>query len=381
MSQKDRLRVMVIAGDPGGASALVPVIRELKASQNFSVHVFAYYKAVNVFRQREVEFSALSNELTDEMITAKIVQGRPDLLLTGTSVNPYFLELQFIFNARNCGIPSLAILDFWSNYAQRFSLKGMDQKYLPDKIAVMDQLAVTEMVEAGFPADRLVITGQPAFDRLIEMRQNLTPAERMAFRENLGVGEEDFLVMYISQPFMELFGSDESNPDYPGFTQQTIFAELLHVLESIAENAGFSITLAILPHLREIIPWWEEVESSKIELLNLPFEEFEKQALATDLVTGMTSTRLVEASLLGRDTLSIQIGGRDIPFDMQRLGITEMVFQQDTLEAFLTDALVDKKNFPTPSSVKLDGQAAFKAARLVKEMLGIEVLAMKENEC
>ena len=85
---------------------------------------------------------------------------KASLLLTGTSYNSVDLEKKFIASARERGVPSLAVLDFWSNFALRFSRGDGGLENIPDRIAVMDEWAREEMIAAGFDATRLVVTAR-----------------------------------------------------------------------------------------------------------------------------------------------------------------------------------------------------------------------------
>ena len=107
-------------------------------------------------------------------------------LLTATSANGIDLEKLFLGAARRLGVPALAVLDFWSNYRQRFSDQRDNLIYLPDRIAVMDEHARTEMIAEGFAPELLSVTGQPAFDALEPAQQRFTPDARAAVRAQLG---------------------------------------------------------------------------------------------------------------------------------------------------------------------------------------------------
>ena len=97
------------------------------------------------------------------------------------------------------GIPTLSIVDFWSNYTERFDT-------LPDKIAIIDEQMRQEMLAEGFPDDKLVITGQPAFDCLAEKRKRFDESDswkhplRYAARRSYGLHPYEKLVIFMSQP-------------------------------------------------------------------------------------------------------------------------------------------------------------------------------------
>jgi hypothetical protein len=374
LSDLECSRVVFVAGDPGGANALAPVIEQLKSEKNYFLSVFAYYKAALVFRQKGIDFIELSNTTTAEQVLTMLADTRPNLIVTATSINPFEVENVFIAGGKRLEIPTLSILDFWSNYTQRFSKDEDDLVYLPDKIAVMDELAVSEMEAQGFPSDRLVITGQPAFDRLFDLRQCL---DRKHIRDRLGIGQDSKLILFVSQPFSELFGKNSDNPLYPGYTQQSILQTLLEALEDMIRESDHSIVLGILPHLRETENWWTMLERDRVHIKVLSNEYFEEVSLSSDLVVGMTSTKLVEVALMGCAAISLQIGAEiSKRFDMERLGITKMIFEKSTLDTFLEAFLLGNGDIVRGGGLSLRRQATANVRLLMEDMLQMK---MKEN--
>ena len=171
----------MLAGDPGGGAALIPVIQQLISEQKTNVHVYAYRQSTNLFRRQKIPFWALPETTTLDDFRSLLERHRTSVILTATSVNGIDLEKKLIAAAKDADIPSLAVLDFWTNYRARFEDKHKQLTFLPDRIAVMDQRAVTEMGRLGFPVNQLIITGQPALDRCIRVPQK----ERLAIRASL----------------------------------------------------------------------------------------------------------------------------------------------------------------------------------------------------
>lgn len=120
-------------------------------------------------------------------------QVSPNLALTGTSAQEGkandIVEHTTTRAARKLDIASLAVLDIWQAYSQRFSDERTSQRLdiLPTHIAVMDQLAYDEMVAEGFPKEVLVITGNPHFDNLFAKAQSFTELQRKEIRQKIGL--------------------------------------------------------------------------------------------------------------------------------------------------------------------------------------------------
>src|SRR5579871_3003695 len=119
--------VLAVSGDPGGASALAPVMEFLRVSGRARIEARAYRQARTVWQKRGLPFTEL-----DERAEPAFPEDA-QLLLTSTSLNGVDLENRFTAAARVRGIPSLAVLDFWSNYRRRFGPGEDALENLPDR--------------------------------------------------------------------------------------------------------------------------------------------------------------------------------------------------------------------------------------------------------
>lgn len=322
----------VVSGDPGGASALAPVLIALRAQPHFKVHALAYRQARDLWAQRGLPFKELEEGLTRAQAQAILQHTRADVLLTSTSFNGVDLEKHFIAASRELGVPSLALLDFWANYAVRFADAGGHFAYLPDRIAIMDEQAKAEMLAIGFPAETLIITGQPAFDELPAYKQR-RPLWRAAVREQLGIAPDEPMVLFASQPLAGIYGRDASSPDFLGYTEQSVLDDLVTALEHLARHREKPVCLVIRPHPREDVRDYEQWQDSSIRVLVTGAIGGRGMALAADLVTGMTTMLLVEASLMGCPVVSLQPGlrGADV-LPTNRSRVTRAVYKSADIE-------------------------------------------------
>ena len=353
-------RIVCVGGDPGGANALAPVIARLRREGN-AVEAFAYLQAVSCWRDAGLRCSELPPDLLDSTIS-EIVSGA-NLLLAGTSVNRYEFEKRFICAASAQGIPSLALLDFWSNYSMRFSDASGNLAFLPDRIAVMDELARNEMIAEGIPPARIAITGHPALDSLSGIRTTFASEKRLRIRESLGVGEADWLVLFASQPP----GFDESEPDPlpPWQDRRRIAANLSAALQQAGKIHGRKTRLLIRPHPRENSDIFDEMKQKSV-IVEKNGDRHEL-ILCADVVAGMNTMLLVEAAHLGRPTLSLRphLPLPD-PFPPNRSGLILPVYREEDLAPALESLLLGKAVEALPDS----GEAAAKVAELIHSMIG-----------
>jgi len=336
----DARPILALAGDPGGANALAPVIALLRKDTSRSVLACAYRQAFDLWRERGLD--PQPQEVWQQRLPA-LVAGAA-LLLTATSVNGIDLERTAIALARHADVPSLTVLDYWSNYTQRFTDSDREGALvLPDRIAVMDELARQDMLAVGFPDATLVVTGQPAFDALPGARVAFTPQRRADLRRELGVGKDQLLALYVSQPFADIHGSRDAAKAALGYTEDEVLALCRHALATLARKRNFDCVLAIRPHPREPDEKFSETQETGLRTVIWRMADRLEAVLAADLVLGMNSVLLYEAACMGCAVVSVQPGLRgDDPLQSNRSGASLAVYDTEGLGNALEKALFDE---------------------------------------
>lgn len=335
-------RIVAIAGDPGGAAALAPVLRLLR-QQDRPVQALAYRQAVTHWRNSGLTVEELAESTDCAAAQQRLVDLGATILLSATSDNGVNLEKRFLAAARRLGIPSLAVLDHWMNYRLRFANPKGELAYLPDRIAIMDEQAREEMLAEGLDASRLVVTGQPAFDELAALRRSVTPQQRQAIRHMLGVANDERMVLFASEPISLMCGTTPSQPLYPGYTEQTVLRTLAGALERIARRRTEKIVLVVRPHPLEKTDSLHVSVQRPLRLVLDGRGKGREVVLGADLVTGMTTMLLVEACLLGCVVLSIQPGLRLADaLPTNRWGASQGVYREEEIEPALLRLLFDE---------------------------------------
>jgi hypothetical protein len=335
-------QIVAIAGDPGGAAVLAPVL-ELLRQERRPLRALAYRQAVTYWRSRGLEVDELSASTDLERAKQYLRDLRADILLSATSDNGVNLEKPFFAAARQLGIPSLAVLDHWMNYRLRFANPSGELLYVPDRIAIMDEQARREMIAEGLDPERLVVTGQPAFDELASFRQSATPQQRKTIRQGLGILEDEHMVLFASEPISTMCGTEPSQPLYPGYTEQTVLRVLVAALERIARRRPEKIVLVVRPHPLDRPESLQPVAEGPLRLVLDGRGKGREVVLAADLVVGMTSMLLVEACLLRRVVLSLQPGLRLADaLPTNRWGVSQGVYREGEIEPALAGLLFDK---------------------------------------
>lgn len=350
------MKVLAMAGDPGGARALAAVISEL-LGRGCGLCLGGYRHAPEIFREhgwQALDCGAREGWSPGGWISSE----RPDVCFTATSVNGMDLEKDLIRAARAAGVPTVALLDFWSNYRRRFASGPPDgpMDSLPDRIAVMDATAVGEMMREGFGRELLAITGQPAFDELF------LPRDRAAIREEIraafGLTDCDRkLVIFASQPLWEMGGTPYHELD------------VLRLVVREFEDHDRPPALWIRPHPREEEAKFAEFLRPGVFVSNR-FDRIEA-ALGADAVTGMSSAFLLEAALMGVPALGLQPGQEDGgPLPLERLGLGDVALTEEDCRAALGTLIRGGVGRRGAENVGFGPGSAARVADLVMECAG-----------
>lgn len=324
-----------MARDAGAAAALAPVVRRLRDRDRAPL-VAAYGQAAIVLDRVgikpgvELPVEPDRNRLADWMADNEV-----DALLTGTSMRPY-RDVLFWDAARSAGIPAVALLDHWRNYAGRFSSRR-EFDSLPDALAVMDTSAADAIRALGFPSERIRVTGHPQ----LEECRPVTTHERRSARARLGIDDTRSVVLFASEPKIEHHGADTGAQGHPGYTERVSLAAVRDALRSLSPDA----VLVVRPHPLQQ-PWSlpDGAPETRVSGDDTPREAIS----AADAVTGMTSMLLLEAALSGIPTVSVRPGGSDAEFrEGESLGV-RTALDWPAARGQLAAALETQRQAPLP---------------------------------
>ncbi|WP_028451358.1 hypothetical protein [Chitinilyticum aquatile] len=278
------MRVAVVAGDPGGGNVLLPVLQELRDA-GFSLRLFAYGSTLARWAAEGwVVVSAETPDLSD-----------CDVLLTATSVNAMMHELHWWQAAKAAGIPSFAVVDFWSNYLARFTTAD-GKPVFPDRIGLPDGAALAAAADAGLPAERLCVAGVPVLEQL-GRRPPLTATRKAEIRRINHVAAGKELWIFVSQPLREMAALTGRG----GLDELQILQDIQRALAELQ----LPVALRLRQHPREPAC---EFTSDWADFALLKADDIYDCLCAADKVLGISSMLLLEAAALGCPVLSYQPG-------------------------------------------------------------------------
>ena len=220
-----------------------------------------------------------------------------DRVLCGTS-GESALETDAIAAARSAGKPSVAFLDHWVNYRERFVREG--GLCLPDEIWVGDALAQS-MATAAFPGLPVRLVDNPYF---ADIRRELAALPARSARETGGTS-----VLYAAEPLREQalrqFG-DERRWGYAEEDALRYFLGNVGCLGAVTE-------IVIRPHPSEPRAKyaWAGREFDDLPIVMGGVRPLLEEIVRADVVVGCESMALVVGLLAGKRVVScIPPGGR-----------------------------------------------------------------------
>lgn len=349
-------KILLFSRDPGGANTVIPLVAALR-ERGYEVRLFGKEIALEKYSKAGldgIDITGFVSEITQGAIKDFLLSERPEFIITGTSASDY-TEKYLWKAAEKLNIPSFAILDQWINYGIRFSRystaeieeygKAKSHQYLPTKILVMDEFAKAEAIIDGIETSRILVTGQPYFETLIKEKEKITSSQLDKIKRKLNLKDDDFIITFASEPV----SIDYANIDYWGFTEKTIFAELVEGVKRISAGLEKRISIIIRPHPREDEDSFNETISSLGERINIVVDRNSSSMeliSLSDMVAGISSMFLIEAAIIGKPVLSIIIGlnkERESPFILDRRGIIKSVKEAEELVNRLDKMIVEGK--------------------------------------
>ena len=312
-----RKKLFTTSYHTGGTNSLVPVLEKMYEEKKVDIISLPHLVSIDTFIKKDLPYNTIADyKLNDVSIDSmkKILEyEKPDLLLTGTSFqNPIknervIIEHSMTLAARELGIPSVAVLDFWNNYKKRFDdlFTGESLKYMPDELAVMDQFAVEDMVKLGFSRDSLIVTGNPHFDTL--KQKSMTNEEKEKVREDLGINFKTFGFYAGADGFKD----DSEKFGFWDLDNLKIMSEKLEKINTNTNNE-FGIVAKVHPRMPDAD--YDELRTIADDNASLILIEKQmkydpqKLVLASDITFTPYSTLGAESVFMGKPVISLQPG-------------------------------------------------------------------------
>lgn len=259
---------------------------------------------------------------------------KPDLVITTSSPRG---ELAALLAAESLGIPTIRIEQF---FATRKPL-NLEETFF----CVINDFVKNKLIQYDINANKIFVTGQPAFDRLSSGIEVL-----LDIKKKLKIPSSNKLIVWASQ---------KTNHQ----------KEILLKLDEIV-NSNDDISLVVKLHPNESIDSFENIDNTRIIFVR---EYLYELLLAADLVLTEFSTVGLEAILLDKALLTINISSKPdiVPYAESGAAIgvynlndlepkTKMILNNERIQDLLE---INRKSYNN------DGLAADRIYELVQRIL------------
>jgi hypothetical protein len=269
--------ICVVSHDAGGAEIISSYVRQNQIECKFVL-------AGPALRIFERKLGNLYIQNLEEAISTS------DFLLCGTSWQSD-IEWKAISIARKLGKKSVAFLDHWINYRERFIRLG--QLHLPDEIWVGDILAKEKAISI-FPELDVSLLENPYF---LDLKLELDILDKNKSKlSTLGK------ILYVCEPVREHAFHEYGDERYWGYTEE----EALRYFLTNVQSLGIKIDQIIVrPHPSESANKYDWI----FKEFDLPIYAGGKEALfdellRSEIVVGCESMAMIIGMLAGRRVIS-----------------------------------------------------------------------------
>jgi len=316
------VKALFLANDPGGYEAVFPIYNELRNSCQMLL--------LGSSGERNTKFKPQKNYLDE--VASFFYANRNGILVTGTSWNDES-EITAIKQCKECGIKTVSILDYWSNYKARFRMG--ESFVFPDYLFVMDGMAREEAVLDGIDEGIIHITGNPMFDKYFIKKENRGSNGR---------------ALFLSQPISEICGNNM------GYTE---FSATEDVIRACRYK---NIPLDVKFHPKESVRYKEKFQQFAVD------GDFDNLVCEYSLIIGMCTMGLLQCALLRCHTISYQpnLKGLDLCIT-NRLGLTRGAYTYNQLVERIED---DEENKSDENSkwLWMDGNSTERCCKLLERI-------------
>ena len=343
--------IVCVAHDPGGARAVLPVMEVLRR-RGYQVIAIVSGPAVEI---AEKEFPMIRQQRMEDNVTLEECVSALTQMACGILVSAAGLYNQIEHTMRvaavDMGKQVVGVLDWWWVYRERFQRSLPDggiETSFPDWICAMDAVTRAGLIDEGFSADKIVITGAANIESSWERLQRYS-LQAKDIREEIGVRLDERCAVFFSEAYIR--ASDglpwgglggfyrEDGTTVSGYTSHGILVE---IVEALARHRPpqEKLLICVRPHPMEHVPSliavMKDCERPGIRLLLVEGGDPAKLCAVGDIYFGMVSIVLLEAALSGRPVLSVQIAQGDGSVRdnciSNRLGITRPIHDRESLD-------------------------------------------------
>lgn len=276
------MKISVVSHDAGCSELLCALIDHERTCAKWHIYTTATSPMASVCSKYALPFEVITDPVR------QLESDTPDLLLFGTGWQER-IERPFVNHCKKHRIPTVAFLDHWSNYRERFGFpdKGWEEN-LGDFTALSDPKAFELAQNHGLPSTLKMVNHY-----LINTLKN---ASRVKFTSKN-------TLLFLSEPTASVAQKTYGDPIYWGFTQ---FSALEEILNRFDDFGCDTLTIRLHPSdtaegYRELLDRFRHIPVSIYHSWEI---DLNAQLMESKIVIGFDTMALYIGALLGKSVIS-----------------------------------------------------------------------------
>ncbi len=281
--------------DVGGTNAIFPVVEKVQSRGD--VAPILYADGVS-FERFKAAYPLISTGFNPEELLKWF---KPQVVVTTTCSPGGVVPVELVIHAKSMGIKTVVVQDYWGNHLKDPFWKDSKlrkPKYLPDLMCVQDEFAKRLVLEnwPEYSPEQVIITGQPAFDRLRKVRCDLA---RPNLRRFFNLSEESWPVVHFSGQIWGQAQAIGATIEALNMVGKPVYFFLRDHPRLLASDAP--------PEYKQYYEAYKDLPYAlkKGRIINSShFNSSDSVNAGADIVMGISSTAIVEACYLGKWCIS-----------------------------------------------------------------------------
>lgn len=275
-------KIALFAHDAGGAEILLELLKASLHVGKFCIFALADSPCYKLIKAKKLEHFWCEIASEKSNIEAKLTSFEPDLILYGTGWQNH-LEYYFLSYSKAHNLPSIAFLDHWTNYRERFGYPEKNwENNLPSFIATHDQTSFDIAKNLGL-SNVIAIKNYALMAQIKEAQSVL-----------VNLHETDTL-LFLSEPTAKVAKRSFGDAYGWGFTEKEVFEDIL----VNQEKFGCKNTLIRL-HPSDTPETYQAIDPNATFSYSTLLEDIAR----AKVVIGIDTIALYTAYLLGKYAIS-----------------------------------------------------------------------------
>lgn len=206
-------KIALFSHDAGSSEILLELIRANLDLGDFRIFCLKESPCRALAKTKELE-SFIEIITCEDDIFKQLSSFHPSLILYGTGWQNH-IEYHFLEYAKEHKLPSIAFLDHWTNYRERFGYPNEEwRENLPDFIATHDK----ESFELAKSLD---------LPNVIDIKNYAQMREILSAKEIFSKTKEEDLLLFLTEPTVKVAQKSHGDANYWGFDEESVFRDIL----------------------------------------------------------------------------------------------------------------------------------------------------------